>query len=182
MFVLVSISNAFPQKMPSKNEIQKLEEIAINKMRKTFDIPRKTQLNATVVFDVIDSTQIFEESPTFDLKRKIENYLMNFKTICYEVFIYDNKLNNVYVFNRMFLGKGKFKKEYYLGKKDDFILSAFFLQNKYDYIFRLTDASPLVNNLILLCFKIGITDLVYLKNDSIKSVSVCHNDTFEKIE
>lgn len=180
--MLVSISNVFPQKMPSEIEINKIEGRAINKIRKIFDIPRKIQLNAAIVFDVIDSTQTFEESPTFNVNRKVEDYLKNSKIIRYEVFIYDNKLQNVYVVNRMFLGKGKFKKEYYLGKKDDFILSAFFLQNKYDYILNLTDASPLVNNLVLLCFKIGITDLAYLKNDSIKPVSMCHNDTFKKIE
>lgn len=176
--LIQSSMSIFSQTFFSNNEIKRIERKAINTIRNSFNISNKTQLFATIVIEVIDSTQTFVTSPTFDINTKIGIYLKNLKIFHYEIFVYDETVKNVYIVNRIFLGENKFKKKYYLGNKDDFILSKFLLSNGYDYILNLGDVFTLVNNPTFLCFKEGKMDLAYLKNEDIKSISVCYNDNF----
>ena len=65
IMLLPSFINVIPQKIIPKIEIKQLEKQAICKMRKLFDIPKEEQLFATVLFEVLDSTQTYSVSPTF---------------------------------------------------------------------------------------------------------------------
>ena len=176
--LLPSFINVIPQKIIPKIEIKQLEKQAICKMRKLFDIPKEEQLFATVLFEVLDSTQTYSVSPTFEKNNKICNYLERLKIIHYEIFVYDSELKSVFVVNRVFLGKGRSKKRYYVGKEDDFIISTFLLKNNYDYVLNLIDAPSQGNKLVLLCCKNTKMDLAFLKDETIKSRPVCNEDTF----
>lgn len=79
-------------------------------MRKLFDIPKEEQLFATVLFEVLDSTQTYSVSPTFEKNNKRCNCLERLKIIHYEIFVYDSELKSVFVVKRVFLGKGRYKK------------------------------------------------------------------------
>lgn len=178
IMLLPSFINVIPQKIIPKIEIKQLEKQAICKMRKLFDIPKEEQLFATVLFEVLDSTQTYSVSPTFEKNKKICNYLERLKIIHYEIFVYDSELKSVFVVNRVFLGKGRYKKRYYVGKEDDFIISTFLLKNNYDYVLNLIDAPSQGNKLVLLCCKNTKMDLAFLKDETIKSRPVCNEDTF----
>lgn len=175
---LVSFTNALSQELPSEIGRKKLEGKAINKIRKIFNISKDTQLFATVVFELIDSTQIYAKSPVFDLSRKINNYLEKSKIIHYEIYVYDSKLKNVYIVNRILLGEGIYKRDYYIAKKDDFIIAEFFLLNKYDYVLNLMDVPSQTNNIVLLCFIKDKKEIALFKDEIIKSIQVYNYSTF----
>lgn len=173
-----SSMSMFSQIFFSNIEIKKLEEKAVNIIRNSFNISSQTQLFATTILEVIDSNGTCAVSPTFDIETKIETYLKNMKVFHYEVFVYDKELKNIYVVNRLFLGKGKFKKDYYLGTKDDFELSKLLLPGKYDYVLKLMDVYSSINNPVFLCFKEDKIKLAYLKDGIIHSFSVNPKDSF----
>ena len=168
--MLLVSTNIFSQKVIGEVERKKLEEKAINKMRKTFNISQNKQLWATTIFEIIDNTQIFAEKPTFDINNKIENYLQNSKVIHYEIFVYDSELKNVYVVNRIFLGNGKFLKKLYLGNKEDYIISKLMFEKKYDFAYKVSDIN-LNYNVVFLGLKNGLIDLIYLQNENSNSWS-----------
>lgn len=180
--LLTSIINILPQEVIPEIEIKQLEKKGISKIRKLFDIPKEKQLFATVFFEVMDSTQTYAVSPIFEINNKISNYLERSKIIHYEIFVYDSELKSVFVVNRVFLGKGRYKKKYYVGKKDDFIISTFLLKNNYDYVLNLIDAPSQGNKLVLLCCKNKKMDLAFLIDETIKSRPVCNEDTFIFLE
>ena len=150
--LLMSCTNILSQNITSELIRKETIDDAINRIRKTFKIKKSNQLCSVVVYDIIDTTQIFVDNLSF---------------------------NNIYIVKRTFFGCGKFKKEYYLGKKEDIILAKLFFNNQYEYVLSMADIHIKNNQRLFLGVKKGKIDIVLLNNETTQTIPIGNKQTFE---
>jgi len=177
--LLMSCTNILSQNITSELIRKETIDDAINRIRKTFKIKKSNQLCSVVVYDIIDTTQIFVDKPNFNIHSTIGDYLERSEIIHYEVYVGNLSFNNIYIVNRTFFGCGKFKKEYYLGKKEDIILAKLFFNNQYEYVLSMADIHIKNNQRLFLGVKKGKIDIVLLNNETIQTIPIDNEQTFE---
>ena len=169
----------FSQRVVLDMEVPKLEKGAIKRVRKVFKIPKKTELYATIVVFPNDTVRFNHYELPFDFNRTLYDYLqkLKFHNTSYEVFVFDKQLTNVYVVNRIFLGRGKLEREHYLGNDEDRSLSSLLSTKKYDYVFNI-HYNDLGFYKAILGFKDGLVEMSYYKDGQWHSEFVCGSDDF----
>lgn len=179
-FLILGIGvTIFSQRAILEMSIPKLEKEAIAKIRRAFKIPKRTKLFATVVFSPYNTGRDTMAIPYFDTNQRLEEYLngLKFYPKAYEIFVYDKELKPVYIINRILWGGGKYKKEYYLGRKEDYIVCQLLLEKRYDFVYTINELY-FDDNQFMLCFKNGLIDLVYFDDGVWHSKQVCGKDDF----
>ena len=165
------------QTFTPKLQYTKLEAKAIRKMRHRFKIGTETKLSATVLFELYDPTMMYNDSTNSRQACTIGQYLEHRKVFRYETVVYDEQLHLVFIDNRIFLGSGKYKKEYYIGNEKDRQLAAYLQKNQYDYICRLSDIYQAGDSLAFLCFKGDKMYLAHFKDRMIETRAVTKSDS-----
>lgn len=180
VILLGATIDVFSQRAILEADVPKLEKEAIAKIRRTFHIRRSTELFATVIFLPYNTGRdTIMGIPYFDTGQRVETYLsgLKFYSKAYEIFVYDKNLKYVYVINRILQGRGKYKKEYYLGKKEDYIVCQLLLEKRCDFVYNMNEVQ-FSDNRVMLCFKNGLIDLVYFDDDVWHSKQVCIKEDF----
>ena len=180
VILLGATVDVFSQRAILEADVPKLEKEAIAKIRRTFHIRRSTELFATVIFLPYNTGRDTIMGGTyFDTGQRVETYLsgLKFYSKAYEIFVYDKNLKYVYVINRILQGRGKYKKEYYLGKKEDYIVCQLLLEKRCDFVYNMNEVQ-FSDNRVMLCLKNGLIDLVYFDDDLWHSKQVCIKEDF----
>lgn len=190
-FLILGIGvTIFSQRAVLEMNVPKLEKEAISRMRKVFKVSKQTEFFATIVFgttntDTMGTRYLLTD---FDISQKIGRYINMLKiepnTYDYEIFVYDRDLKYLYVVNRLYYGVTRYPKKYhylYLGRKTDYPLFKFLAARKYDFVYIVREI-PFSEAEVLLCFKNGLIDLAYLKDEQWHSTPVCSSDDFSFLQ
>lgn len=184
--ILLGTTNyIFSQRAVIEKDVPKLEQEAIADIRRRITkIPDTTKLFGTIVLEVVDPSKRYQEGTLFDIEETIEDYLnrVKFYHYRYEAFVYDDKVEYVYVLNRFSLWKiGRYKQEYTIVEQENKLIAQFLLNKDYDFVYSISE-KKFNYAVVLLCFKKGLMDLAYLKDEQWYSTPVCGSDDFSFLQ
>ena len=83
IILLGSIIDVFSQRVVLETDVPTLEKEVIAKVRKNLGITDKTNLYATIVFEVVDTSKRYNGDAFFDTEETIKNYLNKVKIYHY---------------------------------------------------------------------------------------------------
>ncbi|MFC2308927.1 MAG: hypothetical protein ACFNUH_07280 [Bacteroidota bacterium] len=180
IILLGATIDVFSQRVVLETDVPTLEKETIANVRKQCGITDKTNLYATIVFEVVDTSKRYNGDAFFDTEETIKNYLNRVKIYHYryEAFVYDDRLEHVYVRNRFLAWNiGRYKQKSDIVERENIFIAQFLLKRDYDFVYSISE-KKFNYAIILLCFKNGLRDLAYLKDGQWYSTPVCGSDDF----
>lgn len=154
----------------------KIEQKAIAKIRHTFRIPKKVNLNAITIVHCGLETLRYDDMET-SCDYSFSEFCDKLDAIDYEVYVFDDAMSNVFVYNRMRLGCGKIdKKELYSVSQNEKILISFLSEHKYVEFYGIGSAHSFIQAYTLLCLDMdNRMSLVDYEHKDIKEYIVTNN-------
>lgn len=139
LLLIIMSSVLYAQPVFSNLQSEKLTSKAISKIRHKFKIGNHTKLFAILIPSFYDSTMLDEYPPahTPDIYT-IGECLKNIRQWHYEIYVYDKSLHYVFVYNRIFWGSGKYKREYYIANEQDRLIVSYLAQEQYQKVYNLS--------------------------------------------
>ena len=138
IILLGATIDVFSQRVVLETDVPTLEKEVITKVRKNLGITDKTNLYATIVFEVVDTSKRYNGDAFFDTEETIKNYLNRVKIYHYryESFVYDDRVEHVYVRNRFLAWNiGRYKQKSDIVERENISIAQFLLKGNYDFVY-----------------------------------------------